>query len=175
MQLLDVWQPEKVVWFHNHSGKAPIPRRVGWLMIYTHAVAALVSASIAATGAWQVQNWRYGAKEKDREHQNLVAVQQSAATTVRRLDNVLVAQNAGAVRAIRLRTDLDSSRTELDRLRAQLILTMHRAETSTGSCVERVDPARELLAACAAELQDLAGKADRHASDVKTLTDGWPK
>jgi hypothetical protein len=28
-------------------------------MLYTHAAAALLGASIAAVGAWQVQNWRY--------------------------------------------------------------------------------------------------------------------
>lgn len=144
-------------------------------MIYTHAVAAVVAASIAATGAWQVQNWRYGAKEKDREHQNLVAIQQSAATAIRRLDSVLLAQSESAARAIRLRGDLDSSRTELDRLRTQLLRTMPGAEATPSACTDRADPARELLATCAAELQDLAGKADRHASDVKTLTDAWPK
>jgi hypothetical protein len=35
-------------------------------MIYTHAIAALVAAVIAAFGAWQVQDWRYGAKEAQR-------------------------------------------------------------------------------------------------------------
>ncbi len=29
-------------------------------MIYTHAAAAIIAAALAATGAWQVQNWRYG-------------------------------------------------------------------------------------------------------------------
>jgi hypothetical protein len=28
-------------------------------MLYTHAAAALLGASIAAVGAWQVQSWRY--------------------------------------------------------------------------------------------------------------------
>ena len=32
-------------------------------MIYTHAIAALIAAAIAATGAWQVQNWRFDARE----------------------------------------------------------------------------------------------------------------
>lgn len=137
-------------------------------------IAAIIAAAGFA-GGWHVQTIRYTAKEAEHEKQKLVEVQQSAATTIRQLDNVLVAQNAGAVRAIRLRTDLDSSRNELDRLRAQLAKPMPRAETSTGSCVERVDPARELLATCAEELQDLAGKADRHASDALMLQQAWPK
>ena len=35
-------------------------------MIYTHAFAALAGAAIAFAGAWQVQEWRYGAKEAAR-------------------------------------------------------------------------------------------------------------
>ena len=143
-------------------------------MIYTHAAAAIIAASLGAAGAWQIQEWRFDAKEKAHAEQKLVEVRQSAATAIRQLDNVLVAQNAGAARAIRLRSDLDSSRTELDRLRIAL-RAMPPADPTTGTCPDRADPARELLAACAAELQDLAGKADRHASDAKTLTDAWPR
>ena len=144
-------------------------------MIYTHAAAALIAASIAATSAWQVQNWRYGAKEKAHEEQKLVEVQQSAATAIRQLDNVLVAQDASSARAVRLRGDLDSSRSELDRLRTQLAKPMPRAEAATSTCPDRADPARELLAACAAELVEMGGIADRHASDALMLQQAWPK
>ena len=138
----------------------------------------LIAAIIATTGfagGWHIQTLRYTAQEHERDQQKLAQVQQSAATAIRQLDNVLVAQNAGAARAIRLRSDLDSSRSELDRLRTQLARPMPRAETATGACPDRADTVSELLTACAAELQDLAGKADRHASDAKTLTDAWPK
>ena len=144
-------------------------------MIYTHAAAALIAASIAATGAWQIQNWRFDAKEKAHAEQKLVEVRQSAAAAIRQLDNVLLAQNAGAARAIRLRSDLDSSRSELDRLRNAVARTMPGAGSAPGACPNRADPARELLAACAAELVEMGGIADRHASDAKTLTDAWPK
>ena len=35
-------------------------------MLYTHLAAAIAGAAIAFGGAWQVQNWRYGAKEAAR-------------------------------------------------------------------------------------------------------------
>lgn len=35
-------------------------------MIYTHLAAALIAASAAAFGTWQIQEWRYGAKESER-------------------------------------------------------------------------------------------------------------
>ena len=31
-------------------------------MIYTHVAAALLGAAIAATAAWQVQDWRWNSK-----------------------------------------------------------------------------------------------------------------
>ena len=35
-------------------------------MIYSHVAAALLGAAVAATSAWQVQSWRFDAKEKQR-------------------------------------------------------------------------------------------------------------
>lgn len=35
-------------------------------MTYTHAAAALIAAALAATGAWETQNWRYAAIDRDR-------------------------------------------------------------------------------------------------------------
>lgn len=43
--------------------------------LYTHAAAALLGAAIAASGAWQVQAWRWGAQEADR-----MRAEQTAAT-----------------------------------------------------------------------------------------------
>ena len=144
-------------------------------MIYTHAAAALIAASIAATSAWQVQNWRYGAKETEREQQNLVEVQQAAAASIRWMDNTLDAQNAATARSVGLRRDRDSAYAELDRLRAQLFRTMPGASSTTGTCPNRADPARELLATCATELVEMGGIADRHASDALMLQQAWPK
>lgn len=138
----------------------------------------IIAATIAAVGfgsGWQVQSWRYGAKEKANAEQKLVEVRQSAAASIRRLDNVLVAQNAGAARAIRLRGDLDSARTELDRLRNAIARTMPGASDTTGTCAVPADPARQLLLACATELVEMGGAADRHASDAMTLQQAWPK
>ncbi len=143
-------------------------------MIYTHAAAAIIAASLGAAGAWQIQNWRFDAKEKAHAEQKLVEVQQSAAASIRRADNVIAAQMDATTRSIGLRRDLDTARTELDRLRIAL-RAMPSADPTTGTCPNRADPARELLAACAAELQDLAGAADRHASDALMLQQAWPK
>ena len=144
-------------------------------MIYTHAAAALISASIAATGAWQIQEWRFDAKEKAHAEQKLVEVRQSAAAAIRQLDNVLLAQNASAARAVRLRSDLDSARTELDRLRTALADSAGKDGAAPTSCPDRAATVSKLFLECSEQLTTLAGKADRHASDLRTLTDAWPK
>ena len=138
----------------------------------------LIAAAIAAagfSGGWHLQTLRYTAQEHERDQQKLAQVQQSAAASIRRADNVISAQVDATARDVGLRRDLNNARTELDRLRTQLAQPMPRAETSPGSCVERADPARELLAACAAELVEMGGIADRHASDALMLQQAWPK
>jgi len=35
-------------------------------MIYSYAATALIAAALSATGAWQIQNWRADAKDKQR-------------------------------------------------------------------------------------------------------------
>ena len=144
-------------------------------MIYTHAAAALIAASIAATGAWQIQNWRFDAKEKAHAEQKLAQVQLSAAADIRRMDNTIQAQRAATSRAVALRRDLDSSRSELERLRDTLARPVPGTSAAADACPERTDPARQLLAACATELQAVAGAADRHASDAQALVEAWAK
>lgn len=137
-------------------------------------IAAIIAAASFGT-AWRIQDWRFDAKEKTHEEQKLVQVQHSAAVQIRRADNVIVAQNAATSRAVALRTDRDSVISELARLRDTLARPVPGAGATGDACTERTDPARELLSECAAQLTDLAGKADRHASDAMTLQQGWPK
>ena len=144
-------------------------------MIYTHAIAAFAAAAIAATGAWKVQDWRYEAKENERAKQELAQIQHSAAASIRRADNVILAQNAARSRMVRLRRDLDGALSGLDRLRLALARTVPRASATGDACAVPADPARELLATCATELVEMGGVADRHASDAQTLIEAWPK
>ena len=138
----------------------------------------IITALIAAAGfgaGWQIQAWRQNEKEKDHAEQELANVRQSAASAIRRADNVIDAQNAANTRSVVLHRDLGAAVSELARLRAQLATPMPGTQTTTDACVERADTARELLAACATDLQELAGKADRHASDALMLQQAWPK
>ena len=137
-------------------------------------IAAIIAAASFGT-AWRIQDWRFDAKEKTHAEQKLAQVQLSAAADIRRMDNTIQAQRAATSRAVALRRDLDSSRSELERLRDTLARPVPGTSAAADACPERTDPARELLSECAAQLTDLAGKADRHASDAMTLQQGWPK
>lgn len=138
----------------------------------------LITALIAAAGfgaGWQIQAWRQNEKEKDHAEQKLVEVRQSAAADIRRLDNTITAQRAATAREVALRRDRDSANSKLERLRDALRSDMPGTSSTGDACPVRADPARELFLACTEALVEMGGRADRHASDVKTLTDGWPK
>ena len=137
-------------------------------------IAAIIAAASFGT-AWRIQDWRADAKEKTHAEQKLVQVQQSAAADIRRMDNTIQAQRIATSRAVALRRDLDSSRSELERLRLALASSVPGTGDAAGSCAVRADPARELFLGCAAALVEMGGRADRHASDAQALVEAWPK
>ena len=141
-------------------------------------IAAIIAAMGFAGGfgtAWKIQAGNINAKEEAYAKQELANVQQSAAADIRRLDNTIAAQSRATARAVGLRRDVDSARAELDRLRAVANSAVPSTCDATSTGVERADPARELFLSCAAELTDMAGKADRINSDRQALIDAWPR
>ena len=142
--------------------------------MYSHMVTSFVASVVAATVTYQVQEWKFDSKEKAHVESQLANVRLSAAASIRRQDNVIEAQNEATARMVRLRRDADNVRTQLARLRNAL--DMPRPNTSTvtqDACPEPANPLKELFSQCAGDLTDLAEKADRHTSDVKTLVDSW--
>lgn len=107
-------------------------------------------------------------KEADRENRNIESA---------RSKNVIDAQNASVVRNRRLQADAAGAIAERQRLLdAIAAITAADLPSGAGNAGNQPTPASsELFAACTAELQSLAGIADGHASDVKTLMQAWPK
>ena len=137
-------------------------------------IAAIIAAASFGT-AWRIQDWRFDAKEKTHAEQKLAQVQLSAAADIRRMDNTIQAQRIATSRAVALRRDLDSSRSELERLRDTLARPVPGTSAAADACPERTDPARELFLGCAAALVEMGGIADRINSDRQTLIDAFPK
>lgn len=132
-----------------------------------------------AIGA-MVNGWRLGERiveiERDAARAETAAVLGAAIETANLMKQVEDARNEATRREQALRRDAaelrDANgglRTELDEIRRAL------PDMATGACRERVDTLAKLFGSCAARYGEVAERADRHASDVKTLEDAWPK
>lgn len=142
-------------------------------------LSALIAAALSAGSAYQIQEWRYGAKEKDRVKkeavQALVAQRELRLLESSRTSAVVAAQNDAARRAAGLRRDADGARVALVSLHDAAATAMREARSSHEACLVRADALGDVLARCGERHQTLAETCDRHVSDIKTLTDSWPK
>lgn len=142
---------------------------------YTYAATGLIAAALAATGAWKVQDWRYGAKEKERVESQLADERLAATARVRREEQIITAQNEAQARARRNRLDAAGSRAAADGLRDDIMRTRAEAATSLDACTLRTNTLSELLGTVEAAGRGMAEKAGLHANDVQTLMEAWPK
>lgn len=147
-------------------------------MKYTHAIAALVAAAVAATGAWQVQAWRYGTQLAKLHEAQAVAVQQATeqarSTEQANATKTLKALNERTQKTRELQTIVAANRTELERLRDAANNACSAGDPATPGALA-THPAGAILAECAAQLVGMAQAADAHALDAKTLIEAWPQ
>jgi len=149
-------------------------------VIYTHAAAAIIAASLAGWAGWSVQGWRLGEqiaalKTAQAEAVN-TATREARAQESARFKGVQDAQAAAQTRAQVARRDADRARSELDRMRDTLSATRGGVPgESTAACTQRADAAADVLAQCGAAYQDLAAIADRLNADRLMLKEAWPK
>lgn len=136
-------------------------------------IAASISATLAFGSAWQIQDWRATAKEKDRAEQLIIDQREHFLAAERDQNKVITAQSDAARRVVVLRRDADAARTELDGLRSASADALRAAATGLDACLARATAYDQLLTASAGAYQDMARKADGHVSDVRTLTGAW--
>lgn len=141
-----------------------------------YLVAALV---IFAAGGMAGIKWEVGRnavaenarmeKVREQERGNRAAERQQSTNVIEALNESnkrsAVARSAAAV----ARNELDGLRDDLKNLRANL------PSLAIGACRERAATVSELFDRCAGTLEDLAGKAQRHADDTLTIQSAWPK
>lgn len=72
----------------------------------------------------------------------------------------------------RLTTELDGLRVDVSK--AQGSFGLRAPANSTGTGLDYPDPIPELFLDCSRRYSDMAGKADGHANDAKTLIGAWP-
>ena len=147
-----------------------------WLALALAAVLALShnfaykSGKANVRAAWDAEKvvQLNNQKEADRENRNIESA---------RANNVIVAQNAAVLRNRDLQADAVGARSESQRLRDALETASTALRLPGDTCkasIDYADAASVLLAQCAATYTDVAGKADGHSNDAKTLIEAWP-
>jgi hypothetical protein len=147
-------------------------------MIYTHVVAGLLGAAVAALGVWQVQDWRFNARISQMQEAHEVNLRKSA-EAARAQEQALSAAKQKAEEAYafeKRKADVAarSARAELDGLRNELYAIPAPAlgSSSNPTTTTRTDGAsieRRLLGECAATLVEVASGADRLAAQLVGL------
>ena len=148
-------------------------------VIYTHAIALIVGAAIAATGAWQVQEWRMGGQLSTLKahHATSLAQAKAASTKAERAITTTYqgALNASIAREAFLRTELDHLHRVSDGLREQSAESGRRLATAPPDAVlEYAAALGTVYDDCREAYADLAAKATGHADDVRTHREAWP-
>jgi hypothetical protein len=147
-------------------------------MIYTHVAAGLLSAAVAFTAAWQVQDWRWNSKfDRIEKHhaeqlrraevqarareQGMQANAERIASELEKTNARLSNQSAAATRSAR------GLRDEVTRLNARPAPACPESAT----VFVEASTARDLLATCADEYRAVAQDADRLSLQVTALQD----
>ena len=141
-------------------------------------VAGIIAVASATTGfgvAWKIQSGLRAERELEYAEQQLENQRLVAATRTRQDQALIAAQNAAQVHAAGLRMAADAARSATSGLRDAISTTVRDADTSVAACTQRAVALGELLSAATESHRELAEKADRHASDVHTLTQAWPQ
>jgi hypothetical protein len=152
------------------------------LTLITHLAAAVV----AAAGAWFFQDARMDAAVAEIRLEMAAAQVQAAGEKVQsvkqaRTEEQTIAKtyqealNAARTREALLRTEIDHLRHVSDGLRDQNADAARRlAAAPRGAVLEYATALGAVFDDCRAAYADLAGAADGHASDVRTLREAWP-
>lgn len=137
-------------------------------MVYTHVAAAIVAGAVGATGAWQVQKWRYGEKIADINAQQARLISEAEQSFRKKEQQLVTAKQQAEVRYVQeKRKAADAAvgaQSALDGLRDTLAQRDRDIASTDSTACARVDGAarleRDLLGACAKALAGLATEAD---------------
>lgn len=152
-----------------------------------YLLAAVSAAIVVGIVAWEYQSNRYTAQILDikLDHAGEVArmsTEYAASLKRAREQSDLLQQtkdealNAQAQRIQVLQATARTANAQSDRLRTQLAEAARRMPNApVETLAEYANTVSELFADCQRAYQDVAEKADGHASDVQLMSDAWPK
>ena len=138
-----------------------------------------MSTTMAQPAAWAFQDVRYTAELAEQALTHKTA-ELDAVSRVRSDERAITktyveALNAARTRETLLRTEVDHLRLVSDGLRDQSAEAARRlAAAPPAAVLEYAAAVNQLFADCSRSYQELAGKADGHSLDVRTLSEAWP-
>ena len=138
-------------------------------------IAALLISVAGFGSGWKVQQWRMDAQEAERAKRELVAIQDAAASSIRRQENIIEAQGRAVLRERQLRDAAAVSRGALVSVSNAAGEALRAAQDSHASCTVSAAALADVFGQCGQRYEALGAKASRHASDVQTLVEAWPK
>ena len=147
------------------------------------AAAFLAGATVGSSAAWYIQSVRIDKAEAAHlryaaeVEQNAIAAKRAALDKERfwigEIENARI--NAQS-REARLKRDVANAQSAVVGLRNDLGALRARLATSpVAACLATADSLGILLGQCAEAYRDVSEIADRHASDVQTLIEAWPR
>ena len=146
-------------------------------MIQTVYVKGLVVLAAFVAGAvvngWRVESHyqsQISAIEAERQAERNEAERKTRLIS----DQYTEALNNARARENEIRLAADGARSELDRLRITIKKRSAAVTASPASAVDYSIASADVFGECAAELTALAGKADGHTVDLRTMTEAWP-
>lgn len=146
-------------------------------MIQTVYVKGLVLLAAFVAGAvvngWQVES-HYQSQISAIEAERQAERNEAERKTRRISDQYMEALNNARTRENEIRLAADGARSELDRLRITIKKRSAAVTASPASAVDYSIASADVFGECAAELTALAGKADGHTVDLKTMIEAWP-
>lgn len=134
-----------------------------------------IAAALGFGAAWTLQGRAIDSLKLEQKDERIARDYASRAAIERNTSAVFKAQNGAVVLAGKSRADADSARTELDRLQHQSAETLRTAAASLDACLVAANSFRVVFDQCSTSYESLAGNAQRHTDDIKTLVAGWPK
>jgi hypothetical protein len=139
-------------------------------MIFT-----IASATAGFALAWNLQAHQLTKLTLEHANERIAIARANRATIERTSNAVIQAQNAAAGRVAVLKRDADTVRAAAGGLRDDLDATRRAAATTIDACNRHSATVSELLVEAVGVGRELAQACDGHASDVRTLTEAWPK
>ncbi len=142
--------------------------------VYVKGLVVLAAfVAVAVVNGWRVESHyqsQISAIEAERQAERNEAERKTRLIA----DQYTEALNNARTRENEIRIAADGARSELDRLRGTIKKRSAAVAASPASAVDYSIASADVFGECAAELTALAGKADGHTVDLKTMIEAWP-